>query len=151
MKKAKQPIRACLSNRIYWNSSCDWLIGNFLFGTEIGWEQLKKPPCTLHVKAKIMAISIVMILIKGSSAVITCTTWRQQRRVAPQWLSASAPPSGRPPRPRTAAPSLVQKPLQQQIIMFTYANHMCLPTSCILNFIASIPLVRTFKVKKNFD
>ena len=28
---AKQPITAFLSNRIYWNNSCDWLIGNFLF------------------------------------------------------------------------------------------------------------------------
>ena len=89
-----------------------------------------------------------MLIFTGiSTRIITCTTWQQQRRVAPQWLSASAPPSGRPPRPRTAAPSLVQKPLQEQIIMFTLANHMCLPTSCILNFIASIPLVRTFKLK----
>ena len=35
-KTAKQSIMAFLSNRIYWNSSCDWLIGNFLFGTKIG-------------------------------------------------------------------------------------------------------------------
>ena len=35
-KTAKQPITAFLSNRIYWNSSCDWLISNFLLGTEIG-------------------------------------------------------------------------------------------------------------------
>ena len=31
-----QPITAFLSYRIYWNSSCDWLIGNSHFGTEIG-------------------------------------------------------------------------------------------------------------------
>ena len=30
------PITAFLSYRIFWNSSCGWLIGGFLFGTEIG-------------------------------------------------------------------------------------------------------------------
>ena len=35
-KTANQPITAFLINIIYWKSSCDWLIGNFLFGTEIG-------------------------------------------------------------------------------------------------------------------
>ena len=55
MKKAKQPIRACLSNRIYWYSSCDWLIDNFLCGTEIGWEQLKKPPCKTSCKQTLMS------------------------------------------------------------------------------------------------
>ena len=35
-KPAKQPITAFLSNRIYRNSSSDWLAGSFLFGTEIG-------------------------------------------------------------------------------------------------------------------
>ena len=41
--------QAFLSNRIYWNSSCDWLIGNFLFGTEIGEGQLKKSPCMIMI------------------------------------------------------------------------------------------------------
>ena len=35
-KNAKQPITAFLSNRIYRNSSSDWLVGSFLFGIEIG-------------------------------------------------------------------------------------------------------------------
>ena len=37
---------AFLSYRIFCNSSCGWLIGSFLFGTEIGEGQLKKSPCT---------------------------------------------------------------------------------------------------------
>ena len=35
-KTPKQPITAFLCNRIYWNSGCDWLNANFLFGIEIG-------------------------------------------------------------------------------------------------------------------
>ena len=45
-KTAKQPITAFLSNRIYRNSSSDWLIVNFLFGTKIRWYQWNKSPCT---------------------------------------------------------------------------------------------------------
>ena len=44
-KTANQPITAFLITKIYWNSSCDWLISDFLFGTEIGWDKLKSPPC----------------------------------------------------------------------------------------------------------
>ena len=45
-KTAEQPITAFLSNRIYRNSSSDWLIVNFLFGTKIRWYQWNKSPCT---------------------------------------------------------------------------------------------------------
>ena len=44
-KTTKQPITAFLSKKIYWNSICHWLIGNFPFGTEIGGYQWKKSPC----------------------------------------------------------------------------------------------------------
>ena len=44
MKTANQPITA---NKIYWNSSCDWLIGGFLFGANIVEGQLKKSPCRI--------------------------------------------------------------------------------------------------------
>ena len=33
-KIVKQPIMAFLSRRIFWNSSCGWLIGSFLFVVE---------------------------------------------------------------------------------------------------------------------
>ena len=32
IKNHHQPITAFLINKIYWNSCCDWLIGDFLFG-----------------------------------------------------------------------------------------------------------------------
>ena len=51
MKIAKQPIMVFLSNRIFWNSSFDCLIGNFLFVIEIGECQLKKPPCIILLQA----------------------------------------------------------------------------------------------------
>ena len=41
-KPAKQPITAFLSISIYRNSTSDWLVGSFLFGTEIGEHQLKQ-------------------------------------------------------------------------------------------------------------
>ena len=48
-KIAKQPITAFLSYRIFWNYSCGWLIGSFLFATEIRGGQLKKPPCMSRI------------------------------------------------------------------------------------------------------
>ena len=48
IKPAKQPITAFFSNRIYRNSSSDWLVGCFLFGTEVGEYQWKKSPCMLE-------------------------------------------------------------------------------------------------------
>ena len=41
-KTANQPITAFLINKIYWNSSCVWLIGG---GGTSGGGQLKKSPC----------------------------------------------------------------------------------------------------------
>ena len=49
-KTAMQPIMAFLRNRIYRNSSCDWLIGNFLFGTEMRGYQWKKSRCTRAIR-----------------------------------------------------------------------------------------------------
>ena len=43
----RKPPSSQSQHRIYWNSSCDWLICGFLFGTEIGEGQLKKPPCII--------------------------------------------------------------------------------------------------------
>ena len=42
---ANQPMTAAVSVNHDTKKGPDWLLGNFLFGTEIGWEQLKKPPC----------------------------------------------------------------------------------------------------------
>jgi hypothetical protein len=57
-KTANQPITAFLISNIYWNDSCDWLIGNFLFGTEIGCEQLKKT--TLYINDIILSLPYII-------------------------------------------------------------------------------------------
>ena len=49
--------------KIYWNSSCDWLIGSFLFGTEIGEGQLNKSPCISMKYIKNREIEIEFINI----------------------------------------------------------------------------------------
>ena len=41
----RKPPSSQSQHRIYWNSSYDWLICCFLFGTEIGGYQWNKPPC----------------------------------------------------------------------------------------------------------
>ena len=41
----RNPPSSQSQHRIYWNSSYDWLICCFLFGTEIGGYQWNKPPC----------------------------------------------------------------------------------------------------------
>ena len=53
-KTANQPITAFLINKIYWNSSCDWLIGGFLFGTKNLGGKLKNH----RVNASVYALSI---------------------------------------------------------------------------------------------
>ena len=35
-QKENRQSQPFVFNKIYWNSSCDWLIGDFLFGTKIG-------------------------------------------------------------------------------------------------------------------
>ena len=46
-KTANQPITAAVPVNLANKKGCDWLIGSFLFGTEIGWEQLKNHPVNL--------------------------------------------------------------------------------------------------------
>ena len=48
MKIANQPIPAAVSVNPVTKKGHDWLLGNFLFGTEIGESQLKKPPCIMY-------------------------------------------------------------------------------------------------------
>ena len=43
----RKPPSSQSQHRIYWNSSYDWLIRGFLFGTEIGGSQLKNHPVYL--------------------------------------------------------------------------------------------------------
>merc|ERR1712074_252850 len=49
MLKRKSPISqsqlAAVPVNLVNKKGCDWLIGGFLFGTEIGEGQLKKSPC----------------------------------------------------------------------------------------------------------
>ena len=42
----RKPPSSQSQHRFYWNSSCDWLIRCFTFGTEIEGSHLKKTPCT---------------------------------------------------------------------------------------------------------
>ena len=51
-KIAIQPITAAVPvNLVNIKKVCDWLIGGFLFGTEIGEGQLQKPPCMILMNA----------------------------------------------------------------------------------------------------
>ena len=44
---AIQPITEPVSVNPVSKKDCDWLLGSFLFGTEIGGSQLKQTPCIL--------------------------------------------------------------------------------------------------------
>ena len=51
-KTANQPIRAAVPVNPVTKKGCDWLLGSFLFGTEIGEYQWKKSPCISCIDKK---------------------------------------------------------------------------------------------------
>ena len=50
-------------HRFYWNSSCDWLIHGFLFGTKMGGSQLIKTPCTWEFIVSIKCTPIPQVFV----------------------------------------------------------------------------------------
>ena len=66
---------AFLNKRIYKNSSSDWLVGSFLFGTEIWGYQWKKPPC---ISNHALSISSCAVLMSRSQPKI----WRKSNKMA---------------------------------------------------------------------
>ena len=48
-KIVNQPITVAVPENLVNKKGCDWLIGDFLFGTEIRGRQLKKSPCILSL------------------------------------------------------------------------------------------------------
>ena len=49
MKRLSQPTRSFFTSKISWKTSPGWLQLVFHFGTENRADQLKKPPCIIHI------------------------------------------------------------------------------------------------------
>ena len=62
----RKPPSSQSQHRIYWNSSCDWLIFGFLFDTEIRGGQLNKSPCILKMQAFCSNVVYMYVLSQGS-------------------------------------------------------------------------------------